>query len=182
MSMMNTEFWDLFDENRVPVGKTHPRGEKIPNGLYHLVIHAWVMDREGNFLMSRRQEGRSYALQWERTGGSVLAGETSIQGAIREVKEELGLNLQEHQAVFLKSVKREHYHDFFDSWLFIVDRNSIVCNIDQLEVCECRWVSLEELVQFRKRGELVKSSLYFEEVYERYIDITKQIEKKGCYL
>lgn len=168
MDTMNTEYWDLFDENRIPSGMIHRRGDKIPDGQYHLVIHAWVMDREGRFLISRRQLGRSYEFLWERTGGSVLAGETSLEGAIREVEEELGLKLRTDQAHFVKSVKRERYHDFFDSWLFIVEDDQKTCTINQEEVCDYRWVTLSDLGQLRDGGEVVKSSLYFEEVYAEY--------------
>ena len=26
------ELWDLYDENRIPLGRTHPRGEPVPEG------------------------------------------------------------------------------------------------------------------------------------------------------
>ena len=53
----NIEYWDLFDINRKIVMKNHIRGNKIPNGLYHLVVHVWIMDDKGNFLFSQRQKG-----------------------------------------------------------------------------------------------------------------------------
>lgn len=108
----NDEYWDLFDENRVVKINHHRRGDKIPEGLYHLVVHAWIMDSSGMFLFSQRQKGRSSELKWERTGGSTLEGEKSLDGARREVLEELGIDLKDARTYFIKSVKREKYHDF----------------------------------------------------------------------
>lgn len=176
MDAMIIEYCDLFDQNRVPLGITALREEKIPDGCYHLVVHVWIMDKSGKFLISKRQKGRSDEMLWERTGGSVLAGESSLDGAVREAKEELGIILNKDQAHFIKSVKREHRHDFFDSWLFIVDSDQVVCVINEKEVCEFRWVTLEEFIHLREKDEVVNSSLYFEEVYDKYKEI--MIQKK----
>lgn len=166
--MSDSEYWDLFDENKAIKVRHHRRGEKIPNGLYHLVVHSWIMDLSGLFLISQRQRGRPSELKWERTGGSVLEGECSLDGALREVREELGLDLARAQTYFIKSVKREKYHDFFDSWLFIVDRNGLECQKNPDEVLDWKWVSLEELDKFKKQGKIVNSSLYYREVYELF--------------
>lgn len=171
MKNTNEEYWDLFDENRVYVGKTHLRGEKIPDGLFHLVVHSWIMDEKGNYLVSQRQKGRTDELKWERTGGSVLTGETSYEGALREVREELGLDLTNNTYAFIKSVKREKYHDFFDSWLFIVNRANISITINEEEVRKYKWVSYSQLIKMREKQQLVKTSLYIEEVYQTYEQI-----------
>lgn len=166
----NDEYWDLFDINRTYVGQTHRRGDIIPDGLFHLVVHSWVMDREGNFLISQRQRGRSNEYKWERTGGSVLAGETSLEGALRELHEELGIVLTGDSAIFIKSERRDLYHDYFDSWLFIVDRESTPVIIDFQEVCDCRWVTLDILEAMKAKNLLVKSSEYFNEVYKIFLE------------
>lgn len=168
MSAFEREYWDLFDEQRVYVGKTHLRGDRMPEGLYHLVVHAWIMDVEGRFLISQRQKGRTDELKWERTGGSVLAGETSLEGALREVKEELGLDLSKVTPIFLKSVKREQWHDFYDAWLFIVKADELQVKINPVEVKTYRWVCISELKDMEASDMLVKSSTYTEEVYQTY--------------
>ena len=165
MNIMSNEYWDLFDSDRILKMKHHRRGDKIPDGLFHLVIHSWIVDKSGLFLMSQRQEGRAYAYMWERTGGSVLEGESSFDGALREVREELGVDLSESEHCFIKTQKRERYHDFFDAWLFIVDREQIKCRIDPNEVRECKWVSIEELASLKADNKLVPSSAYYNEVY-----------------
>ena len=172
--MSSFEYWDLFNRNRVWVRNHHKRGDKIPDGLYHIVVHSWVMDYCGNFLISQRQKGRTDELMWERTGGSVLEGESSIEGAKREVGEELGIDLAEIQPVLIKSERRDKYSDFFDAWLFVVDREKNICKIDNVEVLDFKWVDLSELKRMDNDGLLVSSSLYYEEVYELYSSLKKQ--------
>ncbi len=163
----NIEYWDLFDINRKIVMKNHIRGNKIPNGLYHLVVHVWIMDDKGNFLFSQRQKGKPDEYLWERTGGSVLMGESSIDGAIREAKEELNIDLSHSTHIFVKSVRRERYHDFFDSWLFIVPSDIEIIPNDE-EVMNYKWFNLSELDEMSNKKSIVKSSLYYGEVYELF--------------
>ena len=172
--MGSVEYWDLFNRNRVWVRNHHKRGDMIPDGLYHIVVHSWVMDYYGNFLISQRQKGRTDKLMWERTGGSGLEGESSIEGAKREVGEELGIDLAEIQPVLIKSERRDKYSDFFDAWLFVVDREKTICKIDNVEVRDFKWVDLPELKRMDNDGLLVSSSLYYEEVYELYSSLKKQ--------
>ena len=160
--MSSFEYWDLFNRNRVWVRN------------HHIVVHSWVMDYYGNFLISQRQNGRTDELMWERTGGSVLEGESSIEGAKREVREELGIDLAEIQPVLIKSERRDKYSDFFDAWLFVVDREKTICKIDNVEVRDFKWVDLPELKSMDNDGLLVSSSLYYEEVYELYSSLKKQ--------
>lgn len=45
---------------------------------------------------------------WECVGGSVLAGEDSLTGAVREVKEEVGLELAPEQGILVFKIGRAH--------------------------------------------------------------------------
>ena len=35
------EFWDIYDAERRLTGKLHRRGDTLPEGEYHLVVHIW---------------------------------------------------------------------------------------------------------------------------------------------
>ena len=84
------ELWDLYDSSRKKTGVAVERGQTIPEGSYHLVVSVWIMNSKGEFLLSQRHPDKPYPLYWECTGGSVLAGESSLEGPVREVREELG--------------------------------------------------------------------------------------------
>ncbi len=86
------ELWDLYDENRIPLGRTHPRGEPVPEGTYHLAVIVVILNPRGEVLLTRRAKEKAVCPGWwENTGGAALAGETSLQAILRELREETGL-------------------------------------------------------------------------------------------
>ena len=115
------EKWDLYNAKREKSGITVCRGEIIPKGLYHLSVSVWIVNQQGQYLLSQRHPKKQYPLYWECTGGSVLSGETSLQGAIREVKEELGILLTPGSEKLIYQSRRENVQDFYDVWLFHKD-------------------------------------------------------------
>ena len=83
------ELWDLYDENRVPLGRTHPRGEPVPEGTYHLAVIVVILNPRGEVLLTRRAKEKAVCPGWwENTGGAALAGETSLQAILRELRED----------------------------------------------------------------------------------------------
>ena len=65
------ELWDLYDENRIPLGRTHPRGEPVPEGAYHLAVivvilnfDIYALTWEGEPEDIRFQAGETDAAQW----------------------------------------------------------------------------------------------------------------------
>ena len=51
------EIWDLYDENRNIIGE-HIRGNELPDNGYHLVVHVWIKNSNGQFIISQRSAGR----------------------------------------------------------------------------------------------------------------------------
>lgn len=111
------ELWDIYDKNRNITGKTIARGELMAEDEYHLVVQVWIKNDENKWLISKRAATKSQALKWEPTGGSVLAGEGSKEGALREVKEELGYRLTRKVGIcfghFKESSLRGKIRDFW---------------------------------------------------------------------
>ena len=103
----DAEIWDLYDENRKLLGKDHVRGEQLPIDGYHLVVHVWIRNAKGEYLISQRSANRpTYPLMWECVGGLGVKGEDSLQGAIREIKEEVGVDLNpDNGQVLLSDIK-----------------------------------------------------------------------------
>ena len=80
------EFWDIYDAERRLTGKRHRRGDPLLEGEYHLVVHIWVRNSTGAFLITKRADGKEpFPGKWECTGGSALAGERS-RGASRNAR------------------------------------------------------------------------------------------------
>ena len=155
------ELWDLYDENRNVTGKIHERGKDIPDGYLHLIVHIWIRNKDNKFLISRRSADRtSYPLYLECPGGSVLKDETSLEGAIREVKEEVGIDLSNVKGKLIYTEIRKYFHDIMDVWLFDYDGEADLSMATTKEVCEVMWLSLDEIKNKLDNNELVPTLGY----------------------
>ena len=56
---------------------------KFKKGEYHIVVTAIILNMENEILISKRADFKRYGEMWECNGGSVLAGETSLEGMLR---------------------------------------------------------------------------------------------------
>jgi 8-oxo-dGTP diphosphatase len=62
-------------------------------GLWLPVVAAALVDGDGRVLVQQRPEGKSMAGLWEFPGGKVEPGETLEASLIRELREELGIDV-----------------------------------------------------------------------------------------
>lgn len=160
------ELWDLYDQQRHLVGTDHVRGQELPDGCFHLVVHVWIKNQKGQYLLSQRAATRpTFPLLWECVGGSVLKGETSLQGALREVKEEVGLELEDStgEVVFTKTrgtVGGQKCNDIMDVWLFPYDGLVTLANATTQEVAQTKWAFPEEIAALYQQGLLVPTLDY----------------------
>ena len=68
----------------------------MPAGLTHqllLVAACVLLDGEGRILIAKRPPGRSLAGLWEFPGGKVEQGESPEHALVRELAEELGIDI-----------------------------------------------------------------------------------------
>ena len=164
------ELWDLYTENRELTGKTHIRGEKIPDGFFHLVVHVWVKNSKGEYLISQRSASRpTCPLQWECVGGSVLSGESSLDGALREVKEEVGLDLSPDSGHLVFSKTRRFFNglkfsDILDVWCFRYDGAVSLSSATTDEVAQVQWMTVPQIKSLFDAGQMVETLAYFFEI------------------
>ena len=88
---MAKELWDAYDREGNLLGFDLVRGEPLPEGAYHLVAEVLAVANDGRVLLTRRHPDKRWGGLWEYTGGSILKGETPVQGALRELREETGI-------------------------------------------------------------------------------------------
>lgn len=94
------ELLDVYNENHERLG-TYNRDEVHAKGMWHNTIHCWLYDNDGNIYF----QVRSDALKLYTTAsGHVKAGETLKEAFGREVKEEIGLDVNYEQAELLNVV------------------------------------------------------------------------------
>lgn len=161
------ETWDLYNECRERTGRSHIRGNEIPEGLYHLVVHVWIRNSKGEYLISQRSADRpTFPLKWECVGGSVVKGEDSLAGALRETREEIGLSLLPEDGTLVFStvgriVNGVRFSDILDVWLFSYNGPVTLENATTDEVAQVRWMSKAQIKNLFDCGELVHTLGYF---------------------
>ena len=163
----SAEEWDLYSADRVIIGECR-RGDAIPEGKYHLVVHVWLQNSRGQLLISQRAESRpTDPLMWECVGGSVLKGENSYQGAIREVMEEVGVDLRASNGIVVHRLIRPKLYDMVDVWLFHYDGNVDLQRASTDEVVQCRWMEAQDVLSMLDTGKMVRSLEYFADIIMR---------------
>ena len=148
------EIWDLYTKDGQPTGKQHRRGDPLPAGFYHPGVHVWIKNSQGQYLMSQRAADRpTFPLKWECVGGSMLAGEDSLTGAIREVREELGLRIPAENfrklAVYGEPGRIAAYRDG-SIWRMVI----VVFGLDFPEMPEMRISSESKELRFFTKEQL----------------------------
>ena len=149
------EYWDLYDSERKPLGRTHLRGDKFEDGEYYVCCEIWVVNSEGKFLTTKRHPDKKAGNQWEFTGGGTLAGETTVQSAVRELSEETGIFVSENELKLLTTYAHKNY--FQDIFLLKkdVDLKDIVLQPD--EAVDVKWASDAEIQKMIDSEEFVYS-------------------------
>ena len=154
------ELLDKLDNKKEPLNKVGERSVKTL-GEYNQVVHTWIMNDKNEFLIQKRSPNKKvFPSMWSQTGGGVDAGESALQGALRETKEELGIDIPRDNIEFMLSFKRKY--NYLDVWLakLNVDINDII--IQKEEVSEVKWVDKETLIKMHDNGELAPSlDIYF---------------------
>lgn len=156
------EIWDLYDENKVKLNKDHIRGLSLLENEYHLVAHVWIKNSKGQYLISKRSlNKKTFPLMWECVGGSVIKGENTYEGAIREVMEEVGIDLSHIDGTFITSFVRKEYQDIVDVYEFCYDGEAYLELASTDEVVETKWMTKEEIKDLFEKGKMIKTLEYF---------------------
>ena len=147
------EIWDIYDKNRQKTGKFHRRGDPLAPGEYHLVVHVWIQNPDGRFLLTKRSPNKGFPNLWEATGGSALAGDDSLTAALREVEEETGLVLQPENGRIIHKYSGADYHT--DVWLFRQDFDLEGVRLLEGETCGKTTASAEDILTLEEARKIV---------------------------
>lgn len=166
------EYWDLYSQDRIKNGSIHERGKDMPIDFYHVVVHVWIVNNEGKLLLTQRS-ANSYRspLKWECTCGSVIHGENSLQAALREVKEEVGIDLDPNKGRLITSFRRDvvdkkRLNDFIDVYAFKTDKNYSLIDATTKEVNDCRWIYPNMIKELLDGGEMINTQKYILDIVD----------------
>lgn len=141
------ELWDAYDRdfNKIE-GVTLKRGEPFAEGVYHLCCEIIVKHTDGTYLLMQRDLRKPFGGMWEITaGGCAQMGEDPLSAAIRELKEETGVdaeNIKEIKRIFTES---EHSHTY--QYLCITDCPKDSVTLQEGETIAYRWVKRDTVLK-----------------------------------
>lgn len=108
------------------------------------VVKLLIENEEGEFVMLKKSSDYDWmADKWEQPGGKIEEGEDRFDAAIREVKEEAGLNLENVEDLVRLEIEDEK---LVNCYVMYADGFSGDVSIDQ-EHQDFQWVSREEAIK-----------------------------------
>jgi 8-oxo-dGTP diphosphatase len=150
---------DVVNEFGARTGRAVTRGPVLAPGEFYWVIHVWIRDETGAYLVQQRAPDRpSDPGIWATTVGYVLASEDSLAAAIRETSEEMGIQLSPAQLSRLDRLKTENRIE--DLWLASVSRKSVGTPRLGSEVGDWKCASKVELARMIHQGDFFAYSYF----------------------
>lgn len=169
------ELIDIVTEFGEPTGKMALKSEAHKHGWWHNTIHLWLYTKNGEILLQQRSHKKSiFPLLWDvSAAGHIDAGESFISAAVRETKEELGLQLDakdltkigvnKHLSTYANgSIKDNEFHQVYLAELN-VELNNLVLQEDEVEAIKL--VSFKEFIMLLDNS---KNNNHFVETNRSY--------------
>ena len=149
------EILDVVDETGAPTGETVERAEAHREGVRHRTAHVWIArNRNGRIqllLQKRCMQKDSFPGCYDiSSAGHIPAGEEYIPSAIRELKEELNVTVQESDLIYCGQVHKDvdsefhrqpfHDHQISNVYLLWLDREAEEFELQTEEIESVRWM------------------------------------------
>lgn len=157
---MASEIWDLYDAFGRKTDRTMMRGEDVPAGLYHQVVHIWPVNNKGEFLVQRRSPFVQWKPNfWATTGGSAISGEDVLTAARRELREELGYDAAEHEMHQIACLRRSN--SFCNVFIIRIDCPESSFILQKEEVAAVRWCDGARLMRMVAENSMYNYGDYY---------------------
>lgn len=126
------------------------RKASIPNGAGFLLI----AQDTGKILLTLRAKRMREGGKWSTPGGILEHREAPMIAAVRETKEEIGLDLRDaEEFLLLNTIRSWTYRRFYDTFIVAVDRE-----LELGEFCDetddARWMTVEEALTLPLHSQL----------------------------
>lgn len=149
------EFFEVLDEKGKYTGEISTRQKCHKEGLWHKAVVAFIINSNEEVLLQKRSANKKlWPNTWDVTaGGHVLKGELGFQAAIRETKEELGVELNKNEMIFLGSsissnkkgdIINNHFNEYY---IVNKDIDETKLKLQKEEVSEVKWISKEKIIE-----------------------------------
>lgn len=173
------EIFDVYSRDGKYLGKKAKLicHSKNP-GFYHKPVWIWIINDENKILVQKRAECKKTDPNlWDMpVAGHVLAGETIIDGAIRETFEELGIETNKEEYEFLFEYIFDECFEIAQVYLLKKNIEISSMKLQKNEVSEVKWVNYQEFKEIFYSSEF---SYVPNDYKEKILEILKENFKGG---
>ena len=161
---------DIYNENKIKTGKIIERKEDVSldKSEFVLAVQCWIINTYKEILLTQRKLDKRYGGMWEATSGLVKSGENSIQGIKRELKEEIGIEIEDKDLKILKTVIGEKtIRD-----IYIINKDIAIEDIkfNDGEVINAKYVTIKEFEKMIDDGQAFEWLRWFLDDYYKIIE------------
>lgn len=178
---MNDELIDILN-NDGSFQKVASKSEAHKYGWLHASVHIWFYTSDGNLLFQKRSSNKKvFPNLWDvSVAGHIGAGEKPIASAIREIQEEIGIDIIESELQFITSYREFHEHsselkDHEIHYTYICQLNTELSKL-KLQLDEVAEVKLESIQRFEQSLEKNEFKSYVPHNLDYYNLIIKSIK------
>ena len=176
---MKKEYFDVLDENGNKTGETKLRNEVHRDGDWHKAVHIWIINDKGDILLQRRcatKDSNPNMLDIS-CAGHLVAGDDSLTGAIRELKEELNLEIKPSDLRLIKTIKRSSKYtstfinnEFDDLYILRTTKKIEDMKYEEEEISEIFFVPYKEFKNMvnNRQPDLLRHDEEFEILFELF--------------
>ncbi len=172
---MSEEYFDILDEFGNKTGKTKLRSLVHRDGDYHKAVHIWIYSSKGGgqILLQRRSANKDSNPNMLdiSCAGHLSAGDDSLTGAVRELKEELNLYVKPEELTFITTnLHKGKYtstfinNEFSDMYLLETNKGVNDMKFQKEEISEILFVPYKEFKKMvkNKQKDLLMHTKEFE--------------------
>ena len=135
----------MYNQNRNTTGKIINRKDigSLINNEYIITDHCFIINSSNQILLTQRSLNKNRGGKWEETHGGLRTGEKSADGIIRELQEEIWINVKTNELKLIKILKRKNKFRY----IYILRKDIPLYSLkyNDGEVMKCKYVSLNEI-------------------------------------
>jgi isopentenyldiphosphate isomerase len=131
----------LYNEKREPLDEFVEKGSITPTGKYYVVVFIWIQNSNNQFLIQKRSTVKGG--KWGTTAGHPKDYESSLEGVITEVSEELSIDIANDDLLMFKTIQDNK--KFNDLYYLKKDIRIEDMVLQSDEVDDVRWMTVKEI-------------------------------------
>lgn len=164
--------FDYKNNSYLKTNKTALRSDVLKKDEYRVIVHLCIFNDKNELLIQQRSyQKSSWAGRWDITcGGQVQSLENAGEAISREVREELGLDIDFTK---IRPAISFHYYEGVDH-VYIIRKNIDINKLkfNDSEVIKAKYASREEVLDLFHKDEFV---FYFESTIQVFFDFSKHM-------